>query len=122
MQQKIARFRKGFPMLRSAKMFGDTLKISLSQTAKQILFFGQDLQELGASYNSATGSYILKPTDSYVRAQIDMADSSTIFLNPAFRYSGDPFFTNVPVVNSSHTLFRMMGIAFLLCICFSQSD
>lgn len=114
LQQKIARFRKGFPMLRSAKMFGDTLKVSVSQTAKQILFFGQDLQELGAAYNSATGSYILKPTDSYVRAQIDMADSSTIFLNPAFRYSGDPFFTNIPLINSSQTLlFRMMGIGIL---------
>lgn len=114
MQQKIARFRKGFPTLNAATMAGDTLKVSVSESAQQILFFGQDLQQLGASYNTSVGSYIFKPADSYVRTQIYFADGNTIFLNPVFRYTGVSYRANVPVVNSSETiLFRVMGIIIL---------
>ena len=113
-QQKIARFRKGFPMSVLPRMFGDTLKVSVSETARQILFFGQDLQELRRSYNTATGSYILKPTDSYVRTQIDFADGNTIFLNPAFRFTGDSFHTTVPSsIVREPFCFGMIGIGIL---------
>ncbi|MFI5134952.1 MAG: hypothetical protein ACHQD9_03765 [Chitinophagales bacterium] len=86
MQQKIQRFKKGFPKLNSMQIVNDTVEVSVSEKAKTIHIIGQGGKEVAQIQNASSAKYFLHSSDTYVRTQIDFDDGTSIFLNPVFRY------------------------------------
>jgi len=83
MQQKMLPYLKGF------ELTGDTIIINTSAKAKLFRFIRQDSDTVQEIKNSGSASYIIKPSDRYVRTEIVFADGTTFYLNPVIRYSGD---------------------------------
>ena len=85
------------PFLTGFTISNDTLKICLSDTAFKHNFIGQNGKLLKSSSKSKESFYVIKNTDTYIRAEIIMTDSTKIYLNPVFRYSDDgPFKKTLP--------------------------
>jgi hypothetical protein len=80
---------KHLPYLYSAKINDNTYNISLSDTAEKISFIGQDGKLLSELKSAKNAMYPIKKSDTYVRTVITFADSSSIYLNPIVRYSGE---------------------------------
>jgi len=97
-EQKIQRFKKGFPKLNSLRIVNDTMEVSMDRNAKAIHFIGQGGKEVAQAQNTASAKYFLKPGDTYVRTQIDFEDGTSIFLNPVFRYEENSASTT-PTIN-----------------------
>jgi hypothetical protein len=115
MQEKLAKVKAGLPILRSVHLSGDSITVRVSKMAKEINFFGENLQQIGMVLGSAEGTYVMKPTDPYVRVQIKFDDGTQIFLNPFFHYDGKFPEQKIPEVNESKTiLFRITGVIILL--------
>ena len=81
------------PVLKSAQMAGDTFTVEVSEAAKEISFIGQGgtIKRTATVVNKA--SYVFKPEDTYIRAEILFPNiwngsGTHYYLNPVFRYSG----------------------------------
>jgi uncharacterized membrane protein len=113
MEQKIQRFRKGFPKLNSLQIINDTLIVSINSMAKAIHFIGQGGKELQQSANDSIAKYFLRASDTYVRTQIDFDDGTSIFLNPVFRHDENSI-AEMPVINRwLSTVLWVIGVAML---------
>ncbi|PLX11389.1 MAG: hypothetical protein C0598_08315, partial [Marinilabiliales bacterium] len=88
MKVKYAR-AKNIPFLKSARLFGDTLKIEISEKARTFQFIGQDGKIKETFKNKYQASYVIKDDDTYIRTKITFPDNSSIYLNPVIRYSGE---------------------------------
>ena len=82
------------PVLKSAQLVGDTFTIEVSEPAKRISFIGQGGTIKRTVYGASRASYIFKPDDTYIRAEILFPNiwygpGTNFFLNPVFRYTGD---------------------------------
>ena len=87
---KAARFLD-LPRLSGFSVDGETVRVALSGPARSIRFVGQGGRELGRTLDAAEASYLVAPGDRYVRAEVDFAGKTRLYLNPVFRYSGtDP--------------------------------
>jgi hypothetical protein len=80
---------KNIPFLTTFTITGDTINIAMSDTLAKFKFIGQAGTILKASGKSINAFYKIKPSDNYIRTEIRLADSSRIYLNPVFRYSGN---------------------------------
>ncbi len=80
---------KYLPYLYSAKIINDTFRVSLSATAEKISFIGQNGKVLSEITSVQKASYAIRKPDTYVRTVITFADTSSIYLNPIVRYSGE---------------------------------
>lgn len=80
---------KNIPFLKSALMYGDTLKIEVNKEAAYFNFIGQNGKVLKTNKNTKTANYIIQNNDTYVRTKITFSDSSSIYLNPVIRFSGE---------------------------------
>jgi myo-inositol-hexaphosphate 3-phosphohydrolase len=79
---------KNIPFLKNFTITGDTINIAMSDTVSKFKFIGQSGEILSASGKSINAFYKIKPSDTYIRTEIRLGDSSRIYLNPVFRYSG----------------------------------
>lgn len=108
------------PVLKSAQLAGDTFTIEVSESAKRISFIGQGGTIKRTVYGASRASYIFKPDDTYIRAEILFPNiwygpGTNFFLNPVFRYTGDKLQPMaLAVVNKKRTIInRVVAFATL---------
>jgi hypothetical protein len=85
MQNKIER-SKFIPFLKRAKLFGDTLKIGVSNRVFHIRFVGEQGTILSEVDHVSDAQYVINANDSYVRVEIQCYDASVLYLNPVTRH------------------------------------
>jgi hypothetical protein len=109
---------KNTPYLTGFSLSGDTLKVTMSDTSFKFRFIGQNGKHLKSSPKGKESYYLIKPKDTYVRVEIYFADSSKIYLNPVFRYSGENPLKKSPAIerNFISVLLKIVIIAFWLLI------
>ncbi len=115
MEEKIER-SKTIPHLVSAKLMQDTFKIEVSTQADKFRFIGQGGILLSETNSSHSGNYIIRPDDTYVRAEIIFPDATAFYLNPITRHpSPNPERQFLAKINHTKTsLYR--GIYIILIV------
>lgn len=113
-------YARDIPVLKSAQLAGDTFTIEVSESAKRISFIGQGGTIKRTVYGASRASYIFKPDDTYIRAEILFPNiwygpGTNFFLNPVFRYTGDKLQPMaLAVVNKKRTIInRVVAFATL---------
>jgi hypothetical protein len=105
------------PLLKRFLLSGDTIQISLSDTAKTISFIGQNGIIQKVDSNSLQAFYILKNKDTYLRTHIVFNNGTEFFLNPVIRFDGNNFRIYHAAVNIWVTILKnllFLGILVLL--------
>ena len=97
---------EAIPLLKSCLIEGDTLKISVSDTAGTILFIGQNGIVKKTDLNAINTFYVLKNNDTYVRTHIVFKNKTQFYLNPVIRYDGDTFIAYHAELNYKITLLK----------------
>jgi hypothetical protein len=87
-EKKVKRF-KNLHELKEVKVKGDTLFVRADPGIYEIRFIGQNGKTLKKINNQNSGYYVFKPSDTYVRTEIDYKRDEVMYLNPVIRYSGD---------------------------------
>lgn len=122
-----AGWAKRIPYLREVKMFGDTLKVSVSDKIFKILFIGQDGRIRKSVYGDTGSWYKFSPEDTYIRTEITffarhahptIGPGDIFYLNPVFRYNGElPANDLKAEINWPRTwIFRIMACGSLVAI------
>ncbi len=90
--QKAKRARM-IPVLQSAEVHNDTLRIKVSKTAIKFVFIGQNGKIKKMVRFTDQAWYKIKPEDTYIRTQIMFFNhyggpGTVFYMNPVFRYNG----------------------------------
>jgi hypothetical protein len=105
-EKRIKRLKYDLPALKKFSVTHDTIEVTITQPAKQILFIGQHGKILKAVGADSKAIYPVGQQDNYVRTAITFPDGTEIFLNPVFRYSGSSFSDiTSPMINLNKTLY-----------------
>lgn len=123
--EKIA-YARQMPVLKSAQMEGDTFTVEVSEAAKQILFIGQGGTIKQTVNGGRRASYVFRPEDTYIRAEILFPNiwngpGTRFFLNPVFRYAGGKLPPKpLAMIDEGHTIINRVvayaTLAFFLFI------
>lgn len=114
-EERIERI-KYTPVVQDVKLFGDTLKVSVDQVAKEIHFIGQEGIIRHTVFDTNYADYVVRGDDSYIRTVFRFADGSSIYLNPIVRHNGDsPVSLKTATVNQRATLILRI-IYFLIAL------
>ncbi len=109
---------KHVPFVKSVKLTGDTLTVSVDKKANAINFVGQEGIIRYTALDTTEASYIIRPEDTYIRAEFKFPDGSSIYLNPVVRYEGDkPVSLLKAEINKTATL-NLRIIYFLIFLLF----
>ncbi len=84
MEKKMKR-SKFIPFVKQARLFGDTLKIRVSETVKHIYFIGDHGKIKFEMDQVSEAKYVIEEKDSYIRVEIHCNDASVLYLNPVTR-------------------------------------
>lgn len=87
---RMIRLKSQLPCLKHLRVNQDTIQLSLSTSANAIEFIGQGGKSLKVVNNSSNASYVIRNEDTYVRAAIHFDNATDIYLNPIFRFTGNP--------------------------------
>ncbi len=68
---------------------GDTITLTVNYPTHFISFLGDNGEMLKKVSGDTLASYVMKPENTYVRAEVHFRDHTNIYLNPVVRYSGD---------------------------------
>lgn len=80
---------KNLPLLRFVKISNDTLWVSAQGNSKTFTFIGGDQGKiLHSVQNVDTAFYVLKPSNHYVRVEIDYGLNQKMYLNPVICGNG----------------------------------
>jgi hypothetical protein len=114
-ESKMRKVNEGYPMLKQAKISGDTLIVTMNKKANSIRFIGQEGDILEES-SGISARYQLRFTDTYVRTMISFDDGTVIALNPVFRTDGKTNTNDaIPEINTEQsTVYRVLGAIILL--------
>lgn len=82
--------REGANALLSCEIEGGVLSVKLQEAASRIEFIGQGGRILRTVHGKRSARYSLALDDTYVRVEARNR-SSTLFLNPVYRYRQEPF-------------------------------
>ncbi|MCB0396412.1 MAG: hypothetical protein KDD36_07150 [Flavobacteriales bacterium] len=98
----------------SAKMAGDTFKVSLSHVADTVRFYGREGHLMKRLHNTKLADYPFDPSDPYIRTVIDFPSRNQMYLNPVLRTTGGkPTMPTVQTDRLNTLLYRtMMFLAF----------
>jgi len=107
---------KDIPFLKSALMYGDTLKIEVNKEAAYFNFIGQNGKILKTNKNTKAANYIIQNSDTYVRTKITFPDSSSIYLNPVIRFSGEKPVSKLSAKVDSRATTGLRIIYFLIAL------
>ena len=80
------------PELQEVTFDNDTLKVSVSEKAKEIRFIGQNAIVKQRLNNVSEGFYHFEKDDTYIRAEIEFENGNTLYLNPLVRHEYQYFF------------------------------
>ncbi len=111
MLRKVERSRH-LPFLKSSKLFGDTLKVEVSESVFHIYFVGDGGKIIHEIDHTSNAQYIVQKNDSYVRVEIHCYDSSVLYLNPVVRTENENVtnFMSAEVNQVATWLKRIVGI------------
>ncbi len=117
LEDKMIRTRV-LPVLRQAKLYGDTLRLATDSLIAEVRFIGQNGEIREISRNPFTAEYIFKPDDTYIRAEIAFKNRITFYLNPLCRTEGSqPVKMPLPKINIYKTwILRIVGFATLVFV------
>lgn len=73
--------------LKTVRMKGDTLRLTLVKPANVIRFIGQEGRMLASSNQKGEEQYVFNSKDTYVRVEVE-TDGQLMYLNPVIRYDG----------------------------------
>jgi hypothetical protein len=76
------------PLLRSLKVSGDTIRVSVSELSDTISFIGQNGLLMKSESETKEAYYLLKSSDTYIRTSIVFKNGTRFYLNPVLRYNG----------------------------------
>jgi hypothetical protein len=76
------------PVLLSCTQKEDTLRVSFSDTAREIRFIGQHGRILAITRNLSQGQIPFTSSDTYIRVEAEFEGKAVLFLNPVFRFQG----------------------------------
>jgi len=109
---------KEIQSLESFAVTGDTIKITVSEPAKEIVFVGQDGKIMSTLTGTNKAKYIFKLEDTYIRTEVTFNNRNAIYLNPACRFDGNlPTRIGPPQKNiAKTTILRIVGFATILFI------
>ncbi len=80
------------PELQYVKLLNDTICIAVSDKAKEIRFIGQNAKVRQKLENVSEGIYQFQKDDTYIRAEIEFANGTILYLNPLVRHQYQYFF------------------------------
>ncbi len=80
------------PELQQVTLNGDTLRVSVSDKAKEIRFIGQNAIVKQTVSNVSDAFYVIKKDDTYIRTEIEFDNGNTLYLNPLVRHQYQYFF------------------------------
>lgn len=87
LNQKSVRIQKDLPYITQVELSSDTLFISASKPFTNIKFIGQDGAVLMQTQAQTQGAYyVIRPEDTYVRAELKFKDGTVLYLNPITRH------------------------------------
>lgn len=104
------------PYLRYVKLAGDTLQLSLSDTAKEIKLLGDKGTVRKIVEKSTHANYVFQPNDTYIRAIITFRNGTIFYLNPLMRYDGKSFAEYHATVNILWTVLKNAFFAVILIL------
>ena len=116
-EDKIAR-TKVLPTVRNISLHQDSLFIRIDSTAREIRFIGQNGALAKSTDNSNEAYYIIKPSDTYIRIEIEFFDHIIYYLNPICRYEAKKPNNNFTAEVNVHKtwVLRIIGFSSLLFI------
>lgn len=89
----------------SFSVSGDSIKVTVNYPTNYITFIGQNGTTLSKEDDVQELIYIMKPDDTYARAEIHFKDFSNIFMNPVARFSEQaPTIHNPAKINIFRTI------------------
>lgn len=117
MEDRINRLRV-LPRLIRHDLNGDTLTVQCDSVVDYIRFIGQDGIVIKTLENSNQAHYVIKATDTYIRAEILFWNECYLHMNPVCRYNGiTPGEIPPPEINPLKTwILRIVGFATLIFI------
>lgn len=80
------------PELQYVELHDDTVSLAVTAMAKEIRFIGQNAQIKQKLTDVSEGFYPFEKDDTYIRAEIEFADGTTLYLNPLVRHQYQYFF------------------------------
>lgn len=75
------------PKIQNITLKGDTLTISVVDTASSIIFIGQNGEIRGEAVDTTTASYVITLDDTYIRTEVNLPNGMIVWLNPVARIS-----------------------------------
>ncbi len=102
------------PTLRSVTLRGDTLSIDIVEPVRSALFIGQGGV---VKQNSESLSYIVQPSDTYIRAELTLENGMVVWLNPIARESALEDYQEAEVnylFTSLSVLYRLLAIVIFI--------
>ena len=80
------------PELQDVVLKNDTLRVAVSEKAKEIRFIGQNAIVKQSVSNVEDAFYPIQKDDTYIRAEIEFSNGNTLYLNPLVRHQYQYFF------------------------------
>ena len=80
------------PQLIDVTIKYDNIFVTVSETAKEMRFIGQNAVVKSVSNNVEKGFYPIKNDDTYIRVEVEFANGNTLYLNPIVRHQYQYFF------------------------------
>ena len=80
------------PQLIDVTIKYDNIFVTVSETAKEMRFIGQNAMVKSVSNNVEKGFYPIKNDDTYIRVEVEFANGNTLYLNPIVRHQYQYFF------------------------------
>ena len=80
------------PQLVDVSVKYDNLFVTVSETAKEMRFIGQNAEVKKIANNVEKGFYPIQKDDTYIRVEVEFADGNTLYLNPIVRHEYQYFF------------------------------
>lgn len=111
--QKAARLKE-IPQLLRFSVSNDSISLSVDKVASEIIFVGKNGTQLSRTSDSSTAVYPISDDDEYVRTELHFADGTSLYLNPVFRYSAEPFQGVAASVDTLSSIgFGLLGLLLL---------
>ena len=105
------------PSLMDFSIDSGIIRIKFDKPYKQLNFIGQDGMMKDSKFDSDSGSYTFKPEDTYIREEAEFNDSTKLYFNPVFRYTGEIKHESAEINRNKTWMLRIIsGLIFIVII------
>lgn len=108
------------PELQAVTLANDTLKVSVSEKAKEIRFIGLNaiIKQRVSSVSEAF--YHFEKDDTYIRTEIEFENGNTLYLNPLIRHQYQYFFDLDKAKVMKGRTYLMWGVYIIVVVAFAR--